>query len=303
MRSVILLKQTIQQMASGDLKSYVPKFYQDEIGILAHELDGLRTALSETLIREQESQKANQDLISALSHDLRTPLTILNGYLEVAKLNKIPEMQTEYLNRCLSKSDEIREITDRIFEYAYVYEETETPTLTPLPVRLLSQHLEENAGFLRLMGFTVNTDLQKGAFSPFLPSDSGCCLPNRIGQSDPLYFAGDKTLIKRIFNNLFSNIIKYGSKKEPINIIGSADCRKISVVLENTVKPDFSGIESTRIGLKSVRKMLALMDGTLETTGSLETFTAILELPLTAGEQQSLGSPTSNTDSFASISS
>lgn len=291
MNSVILLKQNILQMAAGDLSTPLPELMQDEIGILAHELDNLRTALRETLAQEQESRKANQDLISALSHDLRTPLTILNGYLEIVKLNQTPEMQREYLNRCLNKTDEIREITDRIFEYALVYEEAETPELVFLPISVLYRHLDENADFLQLMGFTVHLNLPEEVQAVCLSADFS--LDTRSGSEsvseppadtacvqDSVSFLGDETLLRRIFNNLFSNIIKYGAKKEPVNITGFVETNQVSVVLSNMVKKESSGIESTQIGLKSVRKMLELMGGTIETEIDGEVFTVRLRLPV-----------------------
>ena len=76
-------------MASGDLKTALPQYPGDEIGILSSELNQLRITLADTLQQEQESRQANQDLITALSHDLRTPLTILNGYLEGLHLKNI----------------------------------------------------------------------------------------------------------------------------------------------------------------------------------------------------------------------
>lgn len=266
MKSIILLKQKILQMAGGDLSTPIPSLRPDEIGILAHELDNLRTALKETISQEQESRQANQDLISALSHDLRTPLTILNGYLEIVKLNQSPEMHAEYLNRCLNKTDEIREITDRIFEYALVYEETEAPEFIPLPIPSLYRHLIENADFLQLTGFSVLLDLPEA--TP----------PDRV--QDSLYFLGDEPLLKRIFNNLFSNIIKYGAKKEPVKITGSIENNQLSIVLTNMVKQESDGIQSTQIGLKSVRRMLELMGGTLDTEMEDDEFTARLMLPI-----------------------
>ena len=76
----------------------------------------------------------------AMSHDLRTPLTVLNGYLEVLKLKKgDPEKQEEYIDRCLKKTGDIRALTDRMFEYALVYEDTETARLRQIPVALLER--------------------------------------------------------------------------------------------------------------------------------------------------------------------
>lgn len=265
MKSVILLKQNILQMASGDLETPLPTLSQDEIGILAHELDNLRQALRESLLQTQESRKSNQDLVAALSHDLRTPLTILKGYLEIIKRTKTLDMQSQYLERCLHKTDEIQEMTDRIFEYALVYEEAETPSLSPLPADALYLQLAENSDFLELTGFHINQSL------PSLV-EAACIAPPQ--------FLGDIALLKRIFNNLFSNIIKYGDKKEPVTITGSLNEKYLSVTLQNAVKTESSGIESTRLGLKSVRKMLELMDGTISTQNSDKLFTVELSLPI-----------------------
>ena len=135
MNLVAELKDEIIRMAAGNLRDSVPNMGQDEIGIIAEELDNLRAALQDTLVREKESRRANQDLITAMSHDLRTPLTILNGYLEVLRLNRNPDMHEEYLKRCLQKTSDIREMTDRMFEYALVFEEGEEPKVKEIPIK------------------------------------------------------------------------------------------------------------------------------------------------------------------------
>ena len=91
MRQILMLKDEILTMSAGDLEHRVPDLGCNEIGILANELNHLRESLYDNIRKEQESRKANQDLITALSHDLRTPLTILNGYLEVLKLKRNPQ--------------------------------------------------------------------------------------------------------------------------------------------------------------------------------------------------------------------
>lgn len=258
LREITCLNQSILQMASGSLTSPIPSRSHDELGILARELDHLRVTLIDNIRQEEESRKANQDLITALSHDLRTPLTILNGYLEVLQLKRCPEMQDEYLKRCLRKTDDIRKMTDRMFEYALVFEERETPKLTTFSTEVLSQYLHENLDFIHLGGFTSELALP----------DFSCRM------------LSDETMLKRIFNNLFSNIIKYGSKKEPVTITGSQDSHFIKLVLRNAVKPDCTGMESTQIGLKSVQKMLELLDGEFSYENEGDFFTATLRFPI-----------------------
>ncbi len=255
-RQIILIQTSILQMSSGDLKTPTPKYGEDEIGILSSELDKLRVTLSDTLQQEQESRQANQDLITAMSHDLRTPLTILNGYLEVLKLGKNPDMQDEYLSRCLQKTKDIKELTDRMFEYALVFEEIETPKTTPVPYFFFWNCLLENFDFLKLAGFQ-------------------CVLNDAISESE-LCFTGDETMLKRIFNNLFSNVLKYGEKSAPVILSLSLEHHELKIQLQNKVKESHTGIDSNHIGLKSVEKMMALLGGRMLCSETEQEFTIIL---------------------------
>ncbi len=243
MKKVIKIKEHILRMSSGDLETPLPEFGGDEIGILSSELDNLRTALSETLRQEQTSRQANQDLITAMSHDLRTPLTLLNGYLEVLRLNKAPEKKDEYLNRCLQKTEDIKTMTDRMFEYALVFGETETPELMQIPPSFFYECLAENCDFIRLAGFVF--DLQFPDFE----------------NTDPAGFVGDGTMLKRIFSNLFSNILKYGDKKETVHVDVHTVNKELKITIKNVIKTEHSDIESNHIGLKSTEKMMMLLGG------------------------------------------
>lgn len=239
LKKIAVLKTEILRMASGDLTHPLPNYGGDEIGILSRELNHLRTALDETIQNEQESRKANQDLITAMSHDLRTPLTILNGYLEILKRKGNPTMEAEYLERCLQKSKDIKEMTDRMFEYALVFEHTETPTLVDVPVSTLLKLLCDNCDFAKLAGFQVKTVLTD--------TDST--------------FLCDESMLKRILSNLFSNIIKYADKQTPVQVVVSLQTGHVIVQLSNAIKQEHSETESNHIGLKSVEKMMELVGG------------------------------------------
>ena len=256
MKSVLKLEQEILVMSSGDLSHPVPYLGGDEIGILAEELDNMRTALNDNIEKEQESRQANQDLITALSHDLRTPLTILNGYLEVIKLKKSPGHEEEYLDRCQVKTKDIKELTDRMFEYALVSEEQESAELTWTSTDFIRQCLMENADFIRLAGFTPNLHLDE-------PS---------------IVLKSDKTMLKRILDNLFSNIFKYGDKKETVLISFTLQEETFTVTIKNAIKTEHSLKDNNNIGLKSVRKMVRLLNGELSVSRTSEIFTVTLTL-------------------------
>lgn len=254
MKSVLKLKQEILVMSSGDLSHPVPDLGGDEIGILARELDQMRTTLNDNIEKEQESRQANQDLITALSHDLRTPLTILNGYLEVIKFKKNPGLQEEYLDRCLMKTKDIKELTDRMFTCALVSEEQENPRLTWTSTDFIRQCLKENADFIRLAGFTPALDLDGASVA----------------------LQSDKTMLKRILDNLFSNIFKYGDKNITVDISFRIRKDVFTVTVKNAVKAEHSREDCNNIGLKSTRKMVRLLGGELYVSQTSELFTARL---------------------------
>lgn len=174
-----------------------------------------------------------------MSHDLRTPLTILNGYLEVLRLNRNPEMHEEYLKRCLQKTSDIREMTDRMFEYALVFEEGEEPKVKEIPIKFFRDCINEHSDFIRLAGF--QTEMEYTYVERWI--------------------TGDKGMIKRILSNLFSNILKYGDKSSPVFIKGSFTKQSYILEISNTVKQQNTGVESNHIGLMSVEKMMHQLGG------------------------------------------
>lgn len=261
-KQIIQIQKSILQMSAGDLDTPVPQYGSDQIGVLASELDKLRITLDDTLQQEQSSRQANQDLITAMSHDLRTPLTILNGYLEILKTGKFPDKHDDYLERCLKKTKDIKDMTNRMFEYALVFEKNESPELVSLPVSFYKECLSENIDFIRLAGFSCNVQFS-------LPrSDSEMFCP------------GDKTMVKRILNNLFSNILKYGDKSGTVIIRFSTEDADLKILLKNKIKHELTNIESNRIGLKSIEKMLSLLEGRILYAKNEAEFSVLVSFPL-----------------------
>ena len=253
------LKESILTMASGDLTQPVPDCGGDEIGILSQELDQLRLALDENIQMETQSRKANQDLIAAMSHDLRTPLTILTGYLEILKLGHgNPVQHAEYLDRCLRKTQDLKAMTDKMFEYALVFSDHIEPHFAPFSIADIEKDLSEHCDFIELAGFTVHSDL---------PPIAGTVL-------------ADETMLKRVFVNLFSNILKYGDKQTPVSIVCSVEQAQLKISFSNAIRSHREKMESNRIGLKSAQEILSLHHGSLYYTEENQMFLLFLSLPM-----------------------
>lgn len=276
LRIVLRLKEHVLQMSSGDLKTPVFDAGEDELGILARELDQLRCALRENILQEQAAHKSNQELITALSHDLRTPLTILNGYLEIIRRNQNQDMQAEYIGRCIQKTEDIKEMTDRMFAYALMYDDAalqkgQTQT-EQLPASYVLDLLREHVDFLRLAGFQA--ELHQGDDL----DRAGLCFGNRA-------------MIKRVLLNLFSNMIKYADKKAAV-VISSVFMDELRIRMKNKVKvgaehQDDLARDPFQIGMKNVRKLMEGMRGAVlvETDGT----EFLVELRFKAAEKPMAG--------------
>lgn len=254
-----ILKDHILQMSGGDLNQPIASMGNDELGVLARELDQMRSTLHTNIQQEMESRRANQDLITAMSHDLRTPLTILHGYLDILSLGRNPEQQREYIRRCLQKTEDIQQLTDRMFEYSLVYEAPQKLLLVPIPVKNIQRMLSEHLDFLRLAGYQT--------------SESIAPLNGHVN--------GDEASLKRLFQNLFSNVLKYGDKSKPVTLQFFTEKNLCRITLSNAIKKNQIGIESNHIGLKSAEKIAEMHHGTLTFTQKNELlFLVEVTLPL-----------------------
>lgn len=264
MREIKALKNEILYMAEGNLDCTIESKSRDEIGILAGQLDFLRKSLNDTIQGERESREANSDLIRAISHDLRTPLTILSGYLEIIRLHRgNAAMEEQYLDSCINKVMEIRELSDRMFEYAMVYETQEELAMEDVAVSQLLNLLQENVNFIELAGFTVE---QKVGENLTKPKEKDVLTGTEEGEillEHKITFPGNSLALKRVFNNLFSNILKYGDKAHPVKAAFSMEQGHWRLSLSNHIKQSDRTVESSRIGLKSVEKIIKLHGGSV----------------------------------------
>ena len=195
------LSKTVRQVSQGDLALEIPSKSKDEIGDLALDVDAMRLSIIDKLQREERAWQANSQLITAISHDVRTPLTTLMGYLDILSASPdLPEAQrNQYLQICQRNAENLRELTDELFAYFLVLG-------TPEPGAklekfdadtLLAQLLGEFSAELRQKGFTVAESV----------AQTGLCLGVDIHH------------MQRIFSNLLSNVCKYADPAGPVEIL------------------------------------------------------------------------------------
>ncbi|OCN05304.1 hypothetical protein A4S06_09360 [Erysipelotrichaceae bacterium MTC7] len=252
------MQEDIGILADGNLHHEVVIDGTDEVAQLANDVNMMRKSFIDTLANEEALQQSNRDLITSISHDLRTPLTSLLGYLEIIKYQKDPEKNAEYLDKSLAKVEQIRSLSDEMFSYFLVYGKQEHAELVATPFANLYAYVNEECGLLEHEGYQVYKQVQFDA---------------------SLVINMNLLLLKRAFDNIFSNIQKYASKDAPVLILIEVKKGYVHLVFENKIASKHH-VESNQIGLKSMERVIEIHQGRMDVKESPSTYTIHLQLPI-----------------------
>lgn len=207
-----------EQFASGNLHYNLQVESDDEIGYLAASLAYMASELS----KGEDNQK---QLVANVSHDFRSPLTSIKGYLEAMKDGTIPpEMYEKYIGIVLNETDRLIKLTNNLL------------TLNNLNVDGMVIERED---------FNINGVIRQTA-STF----EGRCKDKRIGielalTGKNMYVNGDKTRIQQVIYNLVDNAIKFSHNNSVIKIETTEKNGKLFV----SVKDSGIGIPKDSIGM------------------------------------------------------
>lgn len=241
-RYIRLISKEILAMESGDLDSAITVKGNDELTTLAQGLDSMRQAFRAQQEREAQSFAANQALISEMSHDLRTPLTSLLIYTEILRYGKYQgqEQLLDYLAKIDGKAQQIKQLSENILEYSLQAKEAVPELEAPAPVEMVFEEpLSEMITELSRHGFLCHVE-------PF---------------GEPVCIAVRGQYIRRIVDNILSNIQKYADKKQPVKIWPLETEQTVGLVFENTVSDGNLESGSTHIGVKSIGSLMEKMEG------------------------------------------
>ena len=193
-----------------------------------------------------------KNAVTNISHDLRTPLTAICGYLDMMQKTEISEQQSRYLGIIKERTELMKQLTEELFRYSVIVsdnEKTETETL------LINQVLEDS-----IMGYyAVLTE--KGIHPDVNITDK------------QITAELNKEYLSRIFSNLLNNAVKYSDGDLDIilsdtgEITFSNTAKGLSAVDAEQLFDRFYTVEaahhSTGLGLSIARTLVRRMGGTI----------------------------------------
>lgn len=190
----------IEKMSKGDLSSKLESKGDDELSLMAFNINIMQDTINRLIVSEKESEKTKNELITNIAHDLRTPLTSIIGYLDILVNNKdlSDEKKQAYLGIAFEKSKKLEVLIEDLFSFTklnYGDELAVNKERIDL-IELLNQLISE------LYPLFENNDLE-------------CSMQSNVNS---LIINLDPKLIVRLFENLINNAIKYGKDGKHIII-------------------------------------------------------------------------------------
>ncbi len=280
-RSLRKIQNGVRQFEAGDYNARIPVKGNGEMAALAHSFNAMADTILKNIDELKQVDSLRRDLIANVSHDLRSPMAVIHGYIEtlIIREEKItPEEKNNYLNIILQSSDKLKKLVADLFELSSL--EAKQIVLKREPI-LVNEILPDLIQQFKLMASAKEINLEL----------------EMIHQMPKVMI--DAHLMNRVFQNLLDNAIKYTPNKGIIKVDTRVENRSVKVRVHNTgsgiapkdlphlfdryYKVDHSlNTQSTGLGLAIVKKIMDLHNAHIEVlsvAGSSTTFEVQLPFP------------------------
>lgn len=256
---------------------------RDELGNVAMNINKMAERLEEQIAKERKLEQSKMEMITGLSHDLRTPLTSIIGYIQLLQTESFRD-QDEYVRfvqNTYNKAVHLRKLLDDLFEYT---------RLSSVDVSQLNRKKIDLHQLLEQLLFE---------FDP-LAHENSIQIEKELG-TFPIIVNVDSEKIARAIDNLLMNALKYSFKPGIIHVRLKKQSTHITIEVENKSTPltedqvnklfdrfykvDFSrsseGIQSgSGLGLSIARNIAELHQGNLTLHHADDVFLFRMTLPL-----------------------
>ncbi|WP_227013907.1 sensor histidine kinase [Paenibacillus psychroresistens] len=216
-RYLLQITRGLEQIASGNFGFRIPIQSRDELGALADNINKMTIQLKLSMDEERRAEQTKTELITNVSHDLRTPLTSIVGYLGLIEQDRYrDEVELrQYVQIAYEKSLRMKSLINDLFEY--------TRTSGGMQLKLSPLNLVEMLGQLAAH---FRYQLERSSMECFLD------FPEKH-----LIISADGDKLVRVFENLIVNAIQYGHKGKRLDIMARSDGSQAVVEIVNYGEP------------------------------------------------------------------
>ena len=215
---------SVKKIDSVEFLSALDEKGNDEFTELAQSINIMNKRIQDKFIKEKEIEDSKYELVTSVSHDLKTPLTSIIGYLELLNDNRYGDDKTrdEYISIVYNKSLRLKDLVNELFEYT---------KLTGSDVRFEVERFNISSLINQIVGESIIN---------FNEKNIDVILENPYKE---LYSNVDPKLISRVFENIIKNAEKYSNSDSTFKIIVESSENNIYIFFINKCK----GIEEKDI--------------------------------------------------------
>lgn len=205
----------LEIIQGGDLTTHIPVKGYDEMSQLAVHINQMTQALNEQQKKQQENDEMKKQLIANISHDLRTPLTAVLGYLSLLEQKDTAltqENKDQYIHKALERTQHVSHLVDQLFDYVLIANhQTVLKKEAVDPSIILHQLILESDGSVEEESLVLDIEL--------LPATNRCLMDIQLSQ--------------RLTDNVIANVEKYSIAGKPVIIRGQSINSYYKVVISN----------------------------------------------------------------------
>ncbi len=250
-RSIKEIEKSFSYILKEDTNNLITISSSDkDIKRLAISLNKNLKDLRKQKLRFENGNQELKNIITNISHDLRTPIVAIKGYAELMEENELLSEKKRYLEVIERKANELTELTNQLFEFSMIGD-----------VNLETQ--KENC--------CINEILEETLLSYYSIFKEKNIVPEVKICSKKLYKFINKLSLIRVFENIFSNVCKYSNGdfkveiKETGTIIFSNNAKSLDSITVQKIFGRYFSVEnakeSTGIGLSIAKRLVELNNG------------------------------------------
>ena len=263
------ISEIVQEFQEGNLEHRIEITTQDEFGQLGLAFNGMADTIESVIEKLKQNDTLRRELIANVSHDLRTPLASIQGYVEtiIMKEDLDDERKLKYLNVILKNTQGLSVQVNELFELSKLEAKQILPEQEPFSIADLLQDVSlKFATLAETHGLSLTTNIPK----------------------DLPFAVGDIAMIERVLSNLIRNATEFTPRQGKIQLSLEQDGKSLRIAVSDTgqgIPPEdlpfifdrfykggtktIEGSTSTGLGLTIAAKMVEAHDQILHVESEL----------------------------------
>lgn len=266
----------VKKMCEGDLETKIPtKYLAGSFRSCAEEVNALSETAAQAVNNQVRSERMKTELITNVSHDIKTPLTSIINYVDIMSQCRSQEEAGQYLEVLARQSQQLKKLIEDLMELSKASSGNMQVNITPLDA---SESVNQALG-------EFSDKLEKAQLTPvFAPPE------------EPMLIAADGRLTWRVLSNLLSNAVKYATPGTRVYVELAREEDKVLLSVKNVSREDIQysaeellerfvrgdasrNRDGSGLGLNIAKSLMEVQGGSLELVLDGDLFKIILTFP------------------------